>query len=770
MSTNRNKSAGINRRCVWPRDQVAHLWAAQSPTQTEAREPGNSRASYFDGATLYSYGSHYVAGHFTNERDADGRRVVLVSGDTYSSTTAKVCNARDRALRGHAVTIIRTPGDYLALRDLDGTHGEGLEARANLGALLLNIAGKHIRCADALMGEVTKMRAEHRVRYALACVLEHCGQVETIAALPLWTYLQRNKRQHEKAAHMLREMSGAAVYARDLADDASKARNLDDDALMAWKRRLADELKTRALVTAANEAGLKADNSVRAYREARKHGADAMQLKSRATIAADDVSESDRAHERAGLARPRGMPREAYFEREAKRLAPAAAACELIAHADSLERAARAHLAELAKGQRYESGKVAASAILTREGRRQVRANIRELRAQGMPPTWGRLARISLNDAAESFADKVQRLPAAARSRATDAAITRGRVALDLLTRARIRATNAHTLRGIARDLDSVRETWQAVRVMIERGESLAQIAQRYPNGAGRLLDDYTRERAGAVAALESFAHDGQMRADNKRRALAHYGALLDVCAPTMPAEWVARIMAANALAPVYREAGKVAELARQLSDRVAGGHDRGSVGASRHNLGLALRALESAAERLDAAYANPGEGVNLARELSHDDMEAVRERLEEVASAAGATEASAAVYLANYKDPTREGWIAGGPLWPRAYDDAVALRLVRGTVQTSHGAEVSAEDARRLWRMVKRVARTGQAVHTPPPIRIGPFELRHIRSNGDVQVGCHFIAYAEARRFAVVMGWADDAELSREESQAVQP
>lgn len=46
-------------RRVFPRDEVAHLWAHKA--QDGARDAGGN--FFFTGATLYSYGRHYVIAH-----------------------------------------------------------------------------------------------------------------------------------------------------------------------------------------------------------------------------------------------------------------------------------------------------------------------------------------------------------------------------------------------------------------------------------------------------------------------------------------------------------------------------------------------------------------------------------------------------------------------------------------------------------------------------------------------------------------------------------
>lgn len=82
------------KKTVFPGDMAIHVWAQR--TQTWGR---NSKASvYFDGDTLYSYGSHYVAAKFVTDRK--GRAVVLFNQDSsYGPTTNGQVWAAQRAVK-----------------------------------------------------------------------------------------------------------------------------------------------------------------------------------------------------------------------------------------------------------------------------------------------------------------------------------------------------------------------------------------------------------------------------------------------------------------------------------------------------------------------------------------------------------------------------------------------------------------------------------------------------------------------------------------------
>jgi hypothetical protein len=89
-------------RHIYPNHEIPHLWAHQS--QDEAR---NSTGSlYFEGPTIYSYGSHFpIARHVTNAR---GEKAVLFTTDQYSLTTSGHCSAVAGAIPPN-VPVFRVP-------------------------------------------------------------------------------------------------------------------------------------------------------------------------------------------------------------------------------------------------------------------------------------------------------------------------------------------------------------------------------------------------------------------------------------------------------------------------------------------------------------------------------------------------------------------------------------------------------------------------------------------------------------------------------------
>lgn len=84
-------------RQVWPREQVAHLWANAS--QDSARDPSGNM--YFSGPALYSYGSHYVIGY--RYATPDGSAFFILNADSSSPTTNKM-----RGIASHAIARFYT--------------------------------------------------------------------------------------------------------------------------------------------------------------------------------------------------------------------------------------------------------------------------------------------------------------------------------------------------------------------------------------------------------------------------------------------------------------------------------------------------------------------------------------------------------------------------------------------------------------------------------------------------------------------------------------
>lgn len=85
--------------------------------------------------------------------------------------------------------------------------------------------------------------------------------------------------------------------------------------------------------------------------------------------------------------------------------------------------------------------------------------------------------------------------------------------------------------------------------------------------------------------------------------------------------------------------------------------------------------------------------------------------------------------------------------------DPAAATKQV---IQTSHGAEIPVEDAKRLWPLLLKVRAAGAEwvpTDTSKERRLGVYTLNAVRADGGIRVGCHEIAFAEMEAMAEQLG-----------------
>lgn len=85
-------------------------------------------------------------------------------------------------------------------------------------------------------------------------------------------------------------------------------------------------------------------------------------------------------------------------------------------------------------------------------------------------------------------------------------------------------------------------------------------------------------------------------------------------------------------------------------------------------------------------------------------------------------------------------------------------LRIKGDEVQTSRGARVPVEDAKRVIPLIRRIAQKGKNAEFDTAtecagLRVGHFTVDTIYANGDIQAGCHFIKAAEINRIALELG-----------------
>lgn len=87
----------------------------------------------------------------------------------------------------------------------------------------------------------------------------------------------------------------------------------------------------------------------------------------------------------------------------------------------------------------------------------------------------------------------------------------------------------------------------------------------------------------------------------------------------------------------------------------------------------------------------------------------------------------------------------------------SVYLREKDGNVQTSMGVSVPMESARRLFSLAYRCQERVQGFQPNHSISVGHYTLRYITDEGNAQVGCHFISWANMAKLAEKLGVVPD-------------
>ena len=127
------------------KDMVAHVWAQQN--QQEGRTAtGNF---YFNGPTLYSYGSHFIVGKF---EEFKGKRCILMSTRSYSVTTASQQAIARQAIRNNPLPVF-----YVPCPEEFGVKNKTIWDR-DIAALLKKAATARTK-RESIMQEVTDLAA-----------------------------------------------------------------------------------------------------------------------------------------------------------------------------------------------------------------------------------------------------------------------------------------------------------------------------------------------------------------------------------------------------------------------------------------------------------------------------------------------------------------------------------------------------------------------------------------------------------------------------------
>lgn len=86
-----------------------------------------------------------------------------------------------------------------------------------------------------------------------------------------------------------------------------------------------------------------------------------------------------------------------------------------------------------------------------------------------------------------------------------------------------------------------------------------------------------------------------------------------------------------------------------------------------------------------------------------------------------------------------------------------VALRIHGDVIQTSYGAEIPVEHARRLWTLIEATRSSGREFEPGDrSVAVGVYKLTKVKEDGGIIVGCHDIPYSEIHRMAVELNYVE--------------
>ena len=99
--------------------------------------------------------------------------------------------------------------------------------------------------------------------------------------------------------------------------------------------------------------------------------------------------------------------------------------------------------------------------------------------------------------------------------------------------------------------------------------------------------------------------------------------------------------------------------------------------------------------------------------------------------------------------------WRAGEYVQFNSRNVPTILRVKDDHVQTSRGAEIPLDHAKRLWPTILEVRQGGKDVEFERPL--GVYSLERINADGSIKVGCHDIGWDEIAYIATVLGLTEE-------------
>lgn len=156
-------------------------------------------------------------------------------------------------------------------------------------------------------------------------------------------------------------------------------------------------------------------------------------------------------------------------------------------------------------------------------------------------------------------------------------------------------------------------------------------------------------------------------------------------------------------------------------------------------------------AEQFNAYLAALPEGERAGvAPIDTSNLESVRQQLAEEARRAAEREAERALKRQAELADRLQAWL-GGALDYGLHELPIALRISGDVIETTKGAEIPLDDARRLWPVILRTMRGERDYEVG--MNLGHYRLTRIRRDGSIVVGCHDIRHAELARIAEQLG-----------------
>lgn len=202
---------------------------------------------------------------------------------------------------------------------------------------------------------------------------------------------------------------------------------------------------------------------------------------------------------------------------------------------------------------------------------------------------------------------------------------------------------------------------------------------------------------------------------------------------------------------------GSVMDSKREVERNIDNLRAKASVARSRKD--EYIDSAVSAADSFNAFAEALGSSERIDRNaVATKDLEAIRARVKEAqAKERARKEEQQRIDRMNAADAIA-AWRSGEyiPTWK--FHGLTILRVVGDEVQTSHGARIPVEHAKRLWPLVMRVLCSGKSYNpTDKSIHLGVYQLNMIRADGSIVVGCHDIPYSELETIARKVGLIEE-------------